>query len=172
MAPWPERYKALGRRKSLKLLLSKTLSTSTILHAPTPTASPPSLPERLWNEAYDQAKAGDSNIVDTYETILSARLSQKIAEPVADLASQHNEIEQNPEKRWAQMYQLVRDGLDRTEKEAKVKQGMEDGIQAAMVMKAVVVKAIQATPEAALAWVGVYFALEVSHTIAETRIQR
>jgi hypothetical protein len=117
----------------------------------------------LWNQAYDQTKAGNSSIVNTYETILSARLHQKSADPTdpADPASQQNKIKQNkikqnkikqnPGKRWIQMRQLVQDGLHRTEKEANVKQGIEDGIQAAMAVKVVVDKAIQAAPEAALA---------------------
>jgi hypothetical protein len=67
------------------------------------------------------------------------------------------------------MQQLVHNGLQKTEEEAAVKQGMEDGIQAAMAVKQVVDKAIQAAPEAALAWVGVCFALEVGFAIfAET----
>lgn len=173
MASWTDRFKAkLGRKKPLTPPLGEASSTSTIPHAsaaPDPAASSPGLPERLWNQAYDQAKAGDASIVDTYERIISARLSQNNADP-ADLASQQNEIEQNPEKRWIQMRLLVQDGLHRTEKEANVKQGMEDGIQAAMAVKEVVDKAIQAAPEAALAWVGVCFALEVSPTLIETSI--
>jgi N-terminal domain of NWD NACHT-NTPase len=178
MAPWTERVKAkLGRKKPSTSPLGKASSASTIPHtsaAPDPAVSSPSLPERLWNQAYDQAKAGDSSTVDTYETILSARLSQKHADPAdpADLSSQQNEIEQNPEKRWIQMRRLVQDGLHRTEKEANVKQGMEDGIQAAMAVKEVVDKAIQAAPEAALAWVGVCFALEVGPAVIETRVWR
>ena len=175
MAPWTERLKAkLGRKNPLTYSLSKASSTSTIPHGSTvldPTASSPSLPERLWNQSYDQAKASDSSIVDTYETILSTRLSQKDADPT-DLASQQNKIEQNPEKRWIQMRQLVQDGLHRTEKEANMKQGMEDGIQAAMAVKAVVDKAMQTAPEAALAWVGGCFALEVGPAVTKTSIWR
>ena len=91
---------------------------------------------------------------------MSARLSQKDADS-ADLASQQNLIEQDPDKRWKQMRQLVQDGLHRTEKDISVKQGIQDSIQAAMAMKEVVDKAVQASPEAALAWVGVCFVLEV-----------
>jgi hypothetical protein len=60
-----------------------------------------------------------------------------------------------------QMLQLVQHGLRKTEKDAQVKQGVGDSIQAAMAVKEVVDKAIQASPEAAVAWVGVCFALEV-----------
>lgn len=177
MAAWTERFKAKLGRKKPPAPPGEASSTSITLHAPAspdPAASSPSLPERLWNQAYGQAKAGHSSTVDIYEKILSARLSQKDADPAdsSDLASQRNEIEQNPEKRWIQMHRLVQDGLHRTEKEANVKQGMEDGIQAAMAVKEVVDKAIQAAPEAALAWVGVCFALEVGPAVIETSICR
>ncbi|KAF5844173.1 hypothetical protein GGP41_002253 [Bipolaris sorokiniana] len=134
--------------------------------APDAATSPPVLPARLWNQAYDQAKISGSSTVDTYEKILSARLSEQDADASnlyysADLALQQNEIAQDTGKRRMQMQQLVQNGLRRTEKDAKVKQGMEDGIQAAMAVKEVVDKAIQASPEAAVAWVGVCFALEI-----------
>jgi hypothetical protein len=166
MAPWTERLKAK---------LGEASSTSITPHAPAtpdPGAPPPSLPEQLWNQAYDQVKTGDSSTVDTYEKILSARLSQKDADPAdsshsADLASQQNAIEQDPDKRWKQMCQLVQDGLHRTEKNTNVKHGMEDGIQAATAMKEVVGRAMQASPEAALAWVGVCFALEVGPAVVK-----
>lgn len=137
--------------------------------APDAATSPPVLPARLWNQAYDQAKISGSSTVDTYEKILSARLSEQDADASnlyysADLALQQNEIAQDTGKRRMQMQQLVQNGLRRTEKDAKVKQGMEDGIQAAMAVKEVVDKAIQASPEAAVAWVGVCFALEVCTT--------
>lgn len=60
------------------------------------------------------------------------------------------------------MERLVRAGLERTEKEATVKQGIEQGMQAVNSVKGIVDKAVQASPEAALAWVGICFALEVS----------
>lgn len=181
MASLKEKIKAkLGRKKPTTPLPSEASSTSATPHAsavPDPAASPSSLPERLWNQAYDQAKALDSSTVDAYETILSARLIRKDVDPAessqtADLALQRNEIEQDPDKRRTQMRRLVQDGLRRTEKDAKVKQGMEDGIQAAMAVKEVVDSAVQASPQAALAWVGVCFALEVGTAVVETAVWR
>lgn len=134
--------------------------------APGSAASPPSIPEQLWNRAYEHAKANDSSTVHAYEKILSVRLVEDNTDvtdaphPV-DLASQENEIAQNADKRRMQMQQLIQYGLCKTEKDAKIKQGVGDGIQAAIAVKEVVDKAIQASPEAAVAWVGVCFALEV-----------
>lgn len=70
------------------------------------------LRERLWNQAYDELKADESDIVDAYEKILSRELSGGDSSSTS-LASQKNEIEQNAEKRWSQMEQLVRAGLKR-----------------------------------------------------------
>jgi hypothetical protein len=88
----------------------------------------------------------------------------------ADLRPQQNEIAQDADKRRMQMQQLVQTGLRRTEKDAKVKQGMEEGIQAVMAVKEVMDKAIQASPEAAVAWVGICFALEVCTAVTETTV--
>ncbi|KAH7150699.1 hypothetical protein DER46DRAFT_628659 [Fusarium sp. MPI-SDFR-AT-0072] len=133
---------------------------------PDSTKSPTSLPERLWNQAYEQVKAGNLSTVSVYEKILSARLREQdasVSEPPdsAGLESQQNEIAQAADERRVQMQRLVQHGLRRTERDAEVKQVMEDGIQAAMAIKEVVDKAVQASPEAAIAWVGVCFALEI-----------
>jgi hypothetical protein len=87
------------------------------------------------------------------QTYMSTQTAADASNPPcsADLALQQNEIAQDVEERRMQMQQLVRNGLRRTEKDVKVKLGIEDGIQAAMAVKEVVDKAIQASPEAAVA---------------------
>jgi hypothetical protein len=178
---WKDRLKAKFSRKDLPTSPRvEALPTSITPHAraaPDPATSPLSLPARLWNQAYDQAKTSDSSTVDAYEKILSARLSEQDGDASnpphsADFTSQQNEIAQDADTRQMQMQQLVQNGLHRTEKDAKAKQGMEDGIQAAMAVKEVVNKAIQASPEAAVAWVGVCFALEVCAAVIETTVWR
>jgi hypothetical protein len=59
------------------------------------------------------------------------------------------------------MQQLVQNGLDRTQKVASIKQGIDEGLQAVQAVRGIVDKAIQAAPEAAVAWVGVCLGLEV-----------
>lgn len=116
----------------------------------------------LWNQAYDGLKEKEPELVDAYERILSRELSGGEWSSI-NLESQKNEIEQgSPEKRRSQMMRLIQAGLDRTEKEAEVKQGIEDRMQAVHSVKNMIDKAVKAAPEAALAWVGVCFALEVS----------
>lgn len=60
------------------------------------------------------------------------------------------------------MMRLIQAGLDKTEKEAAVKQGIEDGMQVVHSLGGIIDKAVKAAPEAALAWVGLCFVVEVS----------
>jgi hypothetical protein len=173
MVSLKDRLKAKLGRKNVPVAarVEATATPHQAAPAAATAASPSNLPERLWDEAYSQTRVSDSNVVDAYEKILSARLSEHNAgglEPPADSADdtlQQNEIAHDVGKRRLQMQQLVQHGLRKTEKDAAAKQGIGDGIQAAMVVKEVVDKAIQASPEAAVAWVGVCFALEVSAII-------
>jgi hypothetical protein len=170
MVSLKDRLKAKLGRKNVPVAprVEATATPHQAAPAAATTVSPSNLPERLWDEAYSQTRVSDSNIVDAYEKILSARLSEHNAgglEPPAESADNvlhQNEIAHDVGKRRLQMQQLVQHGLRKTEKDAAAKQGIGDGIQAAMVVKEVVDKAIQASPEAAVAWVGVCFALEVS----------
>jgi CTP synthase (UTP-ammonia lyase) len=59
------------------------------------------------------------------------------------------------------MQLLVQQGLDRTQKQASVKRGIDEGLQALQAVRGIVDKAVQAAPEAAVAWVGVCLGLEV-----------
>ncbi|KAM9874159.1 hypothetical protein BJF96_g573 [Verticillium dahliae] len=137
-----------------------------------PEISPQSLQERLWNQAYDDLKANESKTVEAYEKVLTCEL--KGGDPASiGFATQENEIEQTRKGRWGQMEQVVRAGLERTAKEAAIKQGIQDGMQAVCAVKGIVDKAVQASPEAAVAWVGVCFALEIlSNPITEAGINR
>ncbi|KAH8656463.1 WD40-repeat-containing domain protein [Ilyonectria robusta] len=151
------------------LTTSETPSPSA---SPGPEISPQSLQERLWNQAYDELKANESKTVQAYEKILTCEL--KGGDPTSmGFATQGNEIEQTQKGRWGQMEQVVRAGLERTAKEADIKQGIQDGMQAVYAVKGIVDKAVQASPEAAIAWVGVCFALEIlSNPITEAGINR
>ncbi|KAI8314939.1 hypothetical protein K4K61_003385 [Colletotrichum sp. SAR11_59] len=71
------------------------------------------------------------------------------------------------------MERLVQAGLQKTERNATTKQVINNAIQIASPLKEVVGKAVQAAPEAAIAWVGVSFALEIlANPFTEPGIQR
>ncbi|KAM9874789.1 nwd1 protein [Verticillium dahliae] len=129
-----------------------------------------SLQERLWNQAYDGLKTDEPGIVEAYEKVLSAELRD--GESTGNTAAE-NQIEAVSRGRSHQMERLVQAGLQRTEKDAAVKQKIHDGIQVASPVKALIGKAVQAAPEAAIAWVGVCFALEIlSNPLTEPGINR
>ncbi|RYC79718.1 Vegetative incompatibility protein HET-E-1 [Fusarium oxysporum f. sp. narcissi] len=143
---------------------------------PTPTDSETSpllnLQERLWNQAYDELKTSEPKLVEAYEKILSIGLHRKDPSSVT-CESTENEIEGARETRCRQMQQLVRDGLDRTQKAASIKRGIDEGLQAVQAVRGIVDKAIQAAPEAAIAWVGVCLGLEIlSNPVTEARYNR
>ncbi|RKK68447.1 Vegetative incompatibility protein HET-E-1 [Fusarium oxysporum] len=132
----------------------------------------PSLQEQLWNQAYDELKASEPKLVEAYEKILSVGLHRNDPSSVT-CESTENEIEGARETRCRQMQQLVKAGLDRTQKQASIKQGINEGLQAVQVVRGIVDKAVQAAPEAAIAWVGVCLGLEVfSNPVTEARDNR
>ncbi|KAF6794631.1 nwd1 protein [Colletotrichum musicola] len=136
---------------------------------PTPTSTA-NLKQRLWNEAYDNLKRSESEIVEAYEKFLSDRLPSDSHTPTA---TPKNHIKPDPEERRRQMEGLVQAGLQKTEKDAASKQTMSDVIRVISPLKEVIGRAVQAAPEAAIAWVGVSFALEIlANPVTESGINR
>ncbi|KAF6515295.1 hypothetical protein HZS61_005201 [Fusarium oxysporum f. sp. conglutinans] len=132
----------------------------------------PSLQERLWNQAYDELKASEPKLVEAYEQILSAELCRNDSPSVASRPTK-NEIGMTRETRYRQMQQLVQQGLDRTQRAASIKRGIDEGLQAVQALRGIVDKAVHAAPEAAVAWVGVCFGLEIlSNPVTEARDNR
>ncbi|KAJ9139419.1 WD40 repeat-like protein [Pleurostoma richardsiae] len=120
----------------------------------------PSLPERLWDRAYDALKEDHAGLVEAYEKILSSQLERGLGSTVPE--SQQNAIAQHdPDARRRQMVQLVLAGRDRTTREAKLKSAIGTSVQAVLSLKDTVSLAIQAVPQAALAWSGVCIAMEM-----------
>ncbi|KAH7124913.1 hypothetical protein B0J13DRAFT_455198, partial [Dactylonectria estremocensis] len=127
----------------------------------------PTLQERLWNQAYDELKVSEPKVVEAYEKILSAELCRNDSTSVASRPTE-NEIGRTRETRCRQMQQLVQEGLDRTQKAASIKRGIDESLQAVQAVRGIVDKAVHAAPEAAVAWVGVCLGLEIlSNPITE-----
>lgn len=120
-----------------------------------------SLPEQLWDQAYDALKIHDAALVQAYERILSRNLrGQGFSSPVID--SEENVIAQDDaHARRTQMRRLIDEGLDKTAREAKIKETIGTATQFIFSAKDIISSAVQAAPQAALAWTGVCVALEV-----------
>ncbi|KAF5522657.1 Vegetative incompatibility protein HET-E-1 [Colletotrichum aenigma] len=136
----------------------------------TPISTANNLKERLWNQAYDNLKRSETKLVEAYENLLSAELRGDSHTPAAS-AEPH--IKPELQERWHQMELLVQVGLQKTNKEAEFKQKASDVIRVISPLKEVIGKAVQAAPEAAIAWVGVSFALEIlANPVTESGINR
>ncbi|OBS17519.1 hypothetical protein FPOA_12011 [Fusarium poae] len=132
----------------------------------------PSLPERIWNQAYDELKENEPKLVEAYEKILSVKLHGNDRSSVA-CESTENEIKGTRETRCRQMQRLVQEGLGRTQNRGSINRGIGKGLQAVQTVRGIVDKAVQAAPEAAIAWVGVCLGLEIlSNTVTESRDNR
>ncbi|GKU11177.1 unnamed protein product, partial [Fusarium langsethiae] len=132
----------------------------------------PSLQERLWNRAYDKLKENEPELVEAYEKILSVKLHQKTPSSV-DCESTENDISKVRETRSCQMQKLVKEGLVRTQNQESIKRGIGEVLEVVQPVRGIVDKAIQAVPEAAIAWVGVCLGLEIlSNAITESRRNR
>jgi hypothetical protein len=143
--------------------------TSTIQPTSSTPSSSPNVSECLWNEAYDGLKQKESKLVDVYERILSRELEKDDSSPKGSQID-GNSIEQtDKDKRWSQMEQLVQAGLKKTERESKMKQTVGAALQGLLSLKDLIGSALETIPQAALAWTGVCFAMQVG---LSTRLQR
>ncbi|KAK3995703.1 hypothetical protein QBC44DRAFT_319239 [Cladorrhinum sp. PSN332] len=131
-----------------------------------------SLPIRLWDRAYNDFKREEMELVDAYEKILSRQLQEGLGSAVPE--SQPNIIAQDkPDTRRRQMMQLIQSGLAKTEREAKLKKDSSAPVDVVLSAKNVISSAIQAVPQAALAWTGICVALEVlANPITQTEANR
>jgi hypothetical protein len=119
-----------------------------------------SLPVRLWDRAYNDLKREETDLVDVYEKILSRQLQDGPGSAVPE--SQPNTIAQNnSDTRRKQMTQLTQAGLDKIAREATVKEGLGVAVNVVLSARNIISSAIQAVPQAALAWTGICLALEV-----------
>lgn len=119
-----------------------------------------SLPVRLWDRAYNAIKQEEGGLVDAYEKILSRQLQDGPGSVVPE--SQPNTIAQNnSDARRHQMTQLIQAGLDKTAREAMVKDGLGVAVDVVLSVRNIISLAMQAVPQAALAWTGICLTLEV-----------
>lgn len=117
-------------------------------------------PEDIWDQAYDSLREDDAKLVDAYEKILSSRPSA--IDSASEATEPQNTIDRTPEARREQMHKLIQDGLQKTNREAKIIQGIGEAAQFVLSANDMISTALQAVPQAALAWTGVCLALQVS----------
>ncbi|KAL7911650.1 hypothetical protein GGI35DRAFT_491816 [Trichoderma velutinum] len=124
--------------------------------------------ESIWNSAYDALKVNEPKLVQAYEKILSLNLSQSTVS--LEPANVENTIDsENVLVRRAQMHQLINDGLNKTIREANIKNSIGPFMQIINTTKKLVSDAIKDMPQAALPWVVVYISLSIlANPISQT----
>ncbi|KKP00577.1 hypothetical protein THAR02_07302 [Trichoderma harzianum] len=131
-----------------------------------PDVEPKQLQGRLWNKAYEQLKSSNTELVESYEKILSTKLSRD-QNGNSEPASLENRIDKAYNERWKQMQMIVEAALEKKQQSIEKKQKIGSGLAAVGITMR---QAVRAVPEAAVAWIGVCFALEmVSNSIQEAK---
>ncbi|KAJ8106757.1 hypothetical protein ONZ43_g6953 [Nemania bipapillata] len=181
MAPkcWRWFKSKLKREKRQDVAATLYVSSQHIAETPAPPAVADStasgLQARIWNEAYDNLKREEPKLVDAYERLLSRELSKgDLSSMEMDEAPLDNEIEQtDSKKRRSQMLSVVQAGLDKTKKEAAVKHAIQGKMHVVSSVKELISEAVKLAPEAAIAWAGACFALQMlANPIKETGANR
>lgn len=123
--------------------------------------------ECLWNQAYDEISKGNPRLVTGYETILVDNLiksTEKSTEESTDKKSAQTAmitISRERDARRNQMRQLVQHGLYKAQNAGAVSGGLNNVAGVAQAVKGVIDSAVQASPQAALAWAGISVMLEL-----------
>ncbi|KAF3074921.1 hypothetical protein CFAM422_002706 [Trichoderma lentiforme] len=131
-----------------------------------PDVEPKQLQGRLWNKAYEQLKSSNTELVESYEKILSTKLFRDQNGP-SEPASLENRIDKAYNERWKQMQMIVEAALEKKQQSNEKKQKIGSGLAAVGTTMS---QAVRAVPEGAVAWTGVCFALEmVSNSIQEAK---
>ncbi|KAE9374143.1 hypothetical protein N431DRAFT_454945 [Stipitochalara longipes BDJ] len=130
-------------------------------------ASPSSSQQDLWDQAYDCLKADESALIQNYEKFLS----QSLRAPGLNSTRSHLDadiIRRDRKVRRSQMSQIVEVGLKEMDK-TKWNTANRGVIQSILSAKEMISSAVQASPEANLAWAGASLVLgELSQAKPET----
>jgi hypothetical protein len=122
-------------------------------------ATTASLSARIWNDAYEGIQSTYPELVAEYEIVLSTILGGPGFSAVTH--SGHGPISNDREERADQMRQLVQKGLERSRAQMDIAENVSEGIRAIFAVRGTIDTAVQACPQAAVAWAGICFALEV-----------
>ncbi|KAI1037723.1 hypothetical protein LB503_009495 [Fusarium chuoi] len=117
-----------------------------------------SVPDRLWSKAYSTLEEKEPEIVKKYQEILE-RVQHEWIDTAAPEELQN--LKHCKTVKSQQMWRLVYSGLERSKRQAKVKESVSNIMETIENLKGVVDKAVKYSSEAAIAWAGVSLGLEV-----------
>ncbi|EOO03308.1 putative wd-repeat protein [Phaeoacremonium minimum UCRPA7] len=138
---------------------------------------PQSLPEdagsissQLWDEAYDDLKSSEADLMTRFEKILSRELALQRAqatgasESAAEKSvSQDNAIPQTNQRgiRQERLNMIIQAGLKKTAKIAKYEGHVKTAIDYVFKLKDIIDMAVSSMPAAAAAWSGISLGLQI-----------
>ncbi|KAF5577148.1 heterokaryon incompatibility protein het-E-1 [Fusarium pseudoanthophilum] len=138
--------------------------------SPEPENAVRSVPERLWNEAYNILEEKEPKVVKSYQEIL-----QLVQHEWTDTTAPEElqALEHCKTVKSRQMWRLVYSGLEKSKRQAKLKESVSNIIETIDNLKGVVDKVVKYSSEAAIAWAGVTLGLEIlSNPMKEPGINR
>lgn len=130
----------------------------------------PTEPQQLWDESYEALKSEHPSLLKGYENILARELDEGPTQ-MSSSTDRQNVIEQDDASvRRSQMRKITEKGLEKTGKEAKIKQNVAKGMDVALAVNEIMQLALKSCPEAALAWSGISLGLQVSFHKVQLRL--
>ncbi|KAL2886331.1 Vegetative incompatibility protein HET-E-1 [Ceratocystis lukuohia] len=139
-------------------------------------ASPPlalsTLQEKIWENAYKGSRSKEPKLVEAFEKIIlsESHHDETSVEPT-DRIEGKTTAELNVTS--SQMRKIAERGIERTKKEAALKQGIDNGLRAVQAVMGIMDRALRAAPEAAVIWATVCLGIEVlKNPIAEAAENR
>ncbi|KAJ4141740.1 hypothetical protein NW768_000957 [Fusarium equiseti] len=129
-----------------------------------------SLSEQLWTEAYNGLKEKESDLVKAYENILS-KVQAEWTETTTP--SEVNNMPHCKNKEARHMWMMVYAGLERTKRQAEVKETASDLMELTNNIKSSIDKIVKYSAEATVVWVGLSLGLEIlSNPMKEPGLNR
>ncbi|KAF4986731.1 hypothetical protein FGRMN_10696 [Fusarium graminum] len=132
---------------------------------PTPQYSPgilqtpkPNHQSLLWDRAYDELKSQETELVNAYEKLLSAKADDVDAVPNENTT---NNIETLPQKRCSQMRKVAELGLEKTKRSTAIHEKINGAMEIVYPLKKLVDQIVPVIPQAAVPWAGISLAFEI-----------
>ncbi|KAL2886329.1 Vegetative incompatibility protein HET-E-1 [Ceratocystis lukuohia] len=148
-----------------------------LLEAATPTPPPKpepvalsTLQEKVWENAYKGVRSKEPKLVEAFEKIVLSECHYEDDEPCVEPTDRiKGKMTAELKVTSSQMREIAERGIERTKKEAALKQGIDDGLRAVQAVMGIMDRALRAAPEAAVIWATVCLGIEVlKNPITET----
>ncbi|KKF92248.1 Vegetative incompatibility protein HET-E-1 [Ceratocystis platani] len=150
-----------------------------LLEAATPTPPPKpepvalsTLQEKVWENAYKGLRSKEPKLVEAFEKIVLSECHYEDDETCVEVEPTDRikgKMTAELKVTSSQMREIAERGIERTKKEAALKQGIDDGLRAVQAVMGIMDRALRAAPEAAVIWATVCLGIEVlKNPITET----